>query len=583
MRRIAVFLCAILPIVAAAAQIPPEFQYDASKPLGVKTLRTTTRARVTIEEIEYASPLGGPVPAILVSPANNRRNASVLFAHWGLGNRYTFVEEAVDLASRGAVSLLIDSAAVRPLPYGKRDDAQYDEAIVQSVVDWRRGIDVLTARKDVDPRRIGFVGLSQGSHIGGILSGVERRISAFVLAGGTARFSDMLRNGGYRTRLNAEEAQRFDRWLDRLAHHDARHFVRNAAPARIFLQYAVDDEYVSLDEARAYYEAASEPKLMKRYDGGHELQERARSDRAEWLRITLHLDDDSAAEDERIAQPERWSAANDALPAAEIARLAEVLDIPGMQHVPVRRDIPYKRAGDRELKFDVYYPLGFTPGQKVPAVIIVNGQADPASMRVMRSFRSVTSAAQLVAARAERAAIVYDIRSAASGPEPSQRFTNFDDVRNDSADLIAYVRAHAGELELDADSLALWARSGGTTYGTAIARTAGLKAYLAFYPELDPAALTASGVPKEAADASTLSGLVAPGLPAAMVITSGDVPAASQQQLRDAAKQGSLTYQHLEKSQHAFDLLDDTEASRAALRNAMQFLHDHLPLKESVQ
>jgi dienelactone hydrolase/ketosteroid isomerase-like protein len=578
-------LFCVLSAAPALAQLPDartELDYDASQPLGMKVLRSQSRGSIRIDEIEYASPRGGPVPALLVTPANGRRNAGVVFGHWGAGDRHMFLEEAIDLAARGTVSLLIDSATLRPAPWGKPDDGQYGEALVQNVVDYRRGVDLLVSRDDVDPSRLAYVGLSMGAHSGGILAGVDKRFAAFVLMGGTAQFSEFLRQGNYRRNLDAEQSKRFDAWVDRIARLDARHFVRNAAPARIFLQFTTDDEHVPLSEARAYYAAASDPKLMKWYDGGHELHERARRDRAEWLRTVIGIDDLSPANDERIAFPPGRGADLHALPAADVAKLSLVLEIPGMQHVPVRRDVVYKKVSGRDLKLDLYYPPGIAPQQKLPAVIIVGGQAHPTYMREMRSFAPMTSAARLVAASAQRVAIVYDIRSSASGPAPSERFTGFEDVRTDLNDLIEYLRANADDLKIDAQSLAIWARSAGSTYGTAVAwgKTAGVKAYVAYYPELDPSLLRAAGVPAATIDVSTMLPALQSGqtIPPTLIVTTSDATNADLQRLSAAKQRGAIEHHHLSRGQHAFDLFDDTEASRAALRMTLDFLHRNLPL-----
>ena len=41
---------------------------------------------------------------------------------------------------------------------------------IQTVIDLRRGVDLLRSRSDVDPKRIGFVGHSYGAHTGAILA-----------------------------------------------------------------------------------------------------------------------------------------------------------------------------------------------------------------------------------------------------------------------------------------------------------------------------------------------------------------------------------------------------------------------------
>lgn len=55
------------------------------------------------------------------------------------------------------------------------------QAEIHAVVDLRRGIDLLLARPDVDPRRLAYVGHSYGAQWGAILSAVDKRIKTAVL------------------------------------------------------------------------------------------------------------------------------------------------------------------------------------------------------------------------------------------------------------------------------------------------------------------------------------------------------------------------------------------------------------------
>jgi cephalosporin-C deacetylase-like acetyl esterase len=47
---------------------------------------------------------------------------------------------------------------------------------IQLIVDLRRAVDLLVARDDVDPDRIGYLGVSYGGAMGGLLAGVEDRV-----------------------------------------------------------------------------------------------------------------------------------------------------------------------------------------------------------------------------------------------------------------------------------------------------------------------------------------------------------------------------------------------------------------------
>ena len=65
------------------------------------------------------------------------------------------------------------------------------EAYIQAVVDLRRGMDLLLARSDVDPKRLAYVGHSYGAQWGSILSGVDKRMKATVLMVGVAESADL--------------------------------------------------------------------------------------------------------------------------------------------------------------------------------------------------------------------------------------------------------------------------------------------------------------------------------------------------------------------------------------------------------
>ncbi len=170
-----------------------EFDYDRNALLNIREEHKEERDGATVIELTYDSPRGGRVPATLVLPPGKGPFAGILFGHWmmprsPLANRKEFLEEALLLARSGVVSLLTDAPVVRPGFLPEKDplkaEIQNAEASRQQVVDFRRGVDLLIARGDVDPARLAYVGHSYNAHTGGILSGVEKRIGSFVLMAG---------------------------------------------------------------------------------------------------------------------------------------------------------------------------------------------------------------------------------------------------------------------------------------------------------------------------------------------------------------------------------------------------------------
>ncbi len=61
---------------------------------------------------------------------------------------------------------------------------QYSEYLVQVVEDFRRCIDYLETREDIDPEKLAYYGMSWGGVLGPIIPAVEERLAASVLLGG---------------------------------------------------------------------------------------------------------------------------------------------------------------------------------------------------------------------------------------------------------------------------------------------------------------------------------------------------------------------------------------------------------------
>ena len=77
---------------------------------------------------------------------------------------------------------------ITALRHNADESLQFSEFMIQVIKDYRRTIDYLETRKDIDPLKIGFYGMSWGPSAGTILSPVENRIKVNVfVAGGVGR------------------------------------------------------------------------------------------------------------------------------------------------------------------------------------------------------------------------------------------------------------------------------------------------------------------------------------------------------------------------------------------------------------
>jgi dienelactone hydrolase len=281
---------------AQDADLARHFDYDRNAPLNLKRIGVQRRASATIYDITYDSPKGGVVPAYLVVPKGRGPFAAVVWGHWcwqnsSMRNRKQFLDEAVALAQSGLVSLLPDHPISRPgyVPIKDPLDERNATQFLQEVVDMQRGVDVLTARRDVDPKRIGYVGHSCNASVGALLSGLDHRFKAFVLMAGstsdevsqnTKAFQD------FRQKLGPEKV---DALITKYSYLDQGKFVSHATPAVVFLQYGARDNGITPQQAQQYAAVVSEPKQFMIYDAEHNLNAEARRDRIHFLIEQLKL------------------------------------------------------------------------------------------------------------------------------------------------------------------------------------------------------------------------------------------------------------------------------------------------------
>ena len=286
---IAPALTTATPMEASAARLFPAvtpmpyedlvslFDYDRTEPLGHRETGQVIRGDITVRDISYNSPNGGQVSAFLVIPPGDGPFAGIVFLHRGGSSRRQFLDEAIQYANLGAVSLLLDDNFS---PTGRPRDR---DRLIQIVTDVRRGVDLLTSRSDVDPHRIAFVGHSYGANLGGVLAGVERRVTAYVFMSGNARMSQDLI--GLFDMTDTVEAQ----YLDFMAQIDGIHFIGHAAPTALLFQNARHDALNPEREALDFQQTASEPKTVNWYNAYHDLNAEADQDRPDWLQQHLDL------------------------------------------------------------------------------------------------------------------------------------------------------------------------------------------------------------------------------------------------------------------------------------------------------
>jgi dienelactone hydrolase len=296
MLRASLAIACLTALSAASAQpTPPStalFAYDRRAPLDLRDSVARTTDSLVIHRVSFASPKGGRATGWLYVPTvaprgPGGRYAGIVVLHGAPGDAagMGFVSEPV--ARSGAVVLTIDAPFARrdpdtPLRFTPQDSAD----VVQYVVDLQRAVDVLGARPDVDPARMGAVGISYGGTMGALLAGVERRLSAYVLAvadGGPAEhFADLA--GRRRPAPPGMTDAQWRAWNDAMAPVAALRFVGRAAPARLLFLWGREDTFVPPEHALALWRAApaaSRDSIW--YASGHALPPASGDDHQRWL------------------------------------------------------------------------------------------------------------------------------------------------------------------------------------------------------------------------------------------------------------------------------------------------------------
>ena len=263
----------------------------------------------------------------------------------------------------------------------------------------------------------------------------------------------------------------------------------------------------------------------------------------------------------------------------EIATKRVVLEIPGTDAVVVRRDIPYALIDGERLTMDVYCPAGRQRRELMPAVLFVTGYPDEGMRKVVgcnaKDMASYVSWAQLMAISG-LVAITYTAKRPAT----------------DVHEVLRHVRAHA-ELGIDGERVGVWACSGNAPTALSVLMTPDARvkcAALCYGYLLDVDGSTS------VAEAATVFRFVNPCAGRALEELPVDVPLFVARAGRDEmphlndtidrclnralAINLPVTLVNHRTGPHAFDIVDDSDASRAVIQQIVAFMQCHL--KKSV-
>jgi hypothetical protein len=299
------------PAEVAVGGAPPLalFAYARGAELDLRDSLAFTDRGVDVHRVSFVSPKGARATGLLHVPHDSLRPSkgrlpAIVMLHGAPGDAAGMGGVAVPMARQGAIVFALDAPFARrdkdtPLSFTPRDSVDQ----VQLIVDLQRAVDVLIARDDVDPSKLGFVGLSYGAAMGAMFAGVERRIAAYALlvgdAGLAAHFkdADLTQFPGLPQLSKAQ----WCRWFAAMEPLASTRFIGRAGPARILFLWGRHDRLVPPALANELYRAAGETKEARWYDSGHGLPPVAYLDTIDWLASRIGITPVSAAERARFS------------------------------------------------------------------------------------------------------------------------------------------------------------------------------------------------------------------------------------------------------------------------------------------
>ncbi len=259
--------------------------------LRAEVLATERRGDAIVDDVRYGTGDEPPVEAWLVRPAADGApgsRAALVMWHWldtaaPDGNRSEFLDEARALAAHGVVSLLPQGRFPWSIdPSG----SAADEAEIRREVDrLRHGVDLLAARPEVDPRRIGVVGHDFGAMLGVVAAAGEERIAALALIAPTPRWGDWF------LPFWPIAEDRID-YLQAIRPLDPIELIARVPPRPILLQLGRRDFYIPLMAGFEMRRAAGGESAvdLRAYDAEHDLRDPdAVGDRLDFLVRALGL------------------------------------------------------------------------------------------------------------------------------------------------------------------------------------------------------------------------------------------------------------------------------------------------------
>jgi cephalosporin-C deacetylase-like acetyl esterase len=274
-----------IPLSNAAGQQQPLYSeqnlldfyaYDKSTPLEDSLVQTGSADQLNEFRLRFRSVRRKSVTGVFYLPKSASSSAPVRCLLWlhGYGGSKNIPPDALFVLGQLNFALLALDAEY----HGERQQPNKDiyslnltenrYALAQTIIDYRRALDILEKIPEVDPQRLGLLGASMGGILGALLAGVDERIKVAIIVAGGGGWSEMSRQSQIPP---AEPVRQYlngnfnvaPRLLDPV---DPIHLIhRMRDPRALQVHHGELDNIVPFSAGKALYDRAGEPKEFWAY------------------------------------------------------------------------------------------------------------------------------------------------------------------------------------------------------------------------------------------------------------------------------------------------------------------------------
>jgi dienelactone hydrolase len=276
------------------------YDYQAGPPDDMKEEPADTDNAMVLK-LTFTGCNGKPVEGIFMRPKEEGNYPVALLPH-GLTNNK---EIAVKMFGNALVAKGIAVLALDAPGHGHNEPpnkSYWNKQVITLAVhegdrNYRRALDYLATRPDVDMDHVGLLGYSMGSIMGSILGSVDDRVKAFALCVGGDPFLPIAHatiDDGQRTTIMQVCPSLY---------------IRHIPGHPIIMFNGLKDVVVVSPAAKILQVAAPKPNQVVWYDGGHDVPDAIRARAVAWLTKQLKPEGEAAPKEGDSKEGEKKDAA----------------------------------------------------------------------------------------------------------------------------------------------------------------------------------------------------------------------------------------------------------------------------------